>query len=230
MIKKIRILNITFTAEIAGHEVPAFRGAIIRKVGQENLLFHNHLAEGQFLYKYPLIQYKKIKGQAGIMCIEFGVDEIHKYFDKKDWDIKIGERWIEMKIAGLNMNQFTMQVWDHFFYYNLRNWIALNKDNYPKYMQIQNEEDKKTFLENILKGNILSFAKGIEWTVEKPIELSIKEIKGQKLVSYKGNKLMGFDIDFRTNVFLPNYIGLGKGVSLGFGIVKALRINSELTN
>lgn len=228
--KKIRILNITFTADIAGYEVPAFRGAIIKKVGQENLLFHNHLSENDFLYKYPLIQYKKINRQAGIMCIEYGVEEIHKYFDKKDWDIKIGERWIEMKIANLNMNQFNMQVWNHQFNYNIKNWIALNKNNYPKFLEIKSDEEKISFLENVMKGNILSFAKGIDWTIDKPIEIKIKEIKNQKLISYKGNKLMGFDADFNSNVFLPNYIGLGKGVSLGFGIVKSLRLRSEQTN
>lgn len=31
--------------------------------------------------------------------------------------------------------------------------------------------------------------------------------------------MLGFDIQFRTNVRLPEFIGLGKGVSLGFGTI-----------
>jgi hypothetical protein len=30
---------------------------------------------------------------------------------------------------------------------------------------------------------------------------------------------MSFDAEFKTNVSLPDYIGLGKGVSLGMGTV-----------
>lgn len=34
--------------------------------------------------------------------------------------------------------------------------------------------------------------------------------------------MMGFDIRFKSNVSLPDYIGLGKGVSIGFGMIKRL--------
>ena len=56
-VKNIRILHVIFDSNIMPYEVPAFRGAIIKKVGQENILFHNHLNGNGFLYKYPLIQY-----------------------------------------------------------------------------------------------------------------------------------------------------------------------------
>ena len=80
--KKIRLLSITFDTEIKPYEIPAFRGAIIEKAGRESILFHNHLNEGAYLYKYPLIQYKMIGSKPCIMCIEHGVDEIHKFFEK----------------------------------------------------------------------------------------------------------------------------------------------------
>lgn len=59
--KKIRTLTIIFEGEIKSYEIPAFRGAVIDKVGQENIIFHNHLNDNEFIYKYPLIQYKQIK-------------------------------------------------------------------------------------------------------------------------------------------------------------------------
>jgi len=36
---------------------------------------------------------------------------------------------------------------------------------------------------------------------------------------YKGVRLLSFDAEFKTNVSLPDYIGLGKGVSLGMGTI-----------
>jgi len=221
--KRIRLLHIEFDTEIEAGEIPAFRSAIIEKVGRENILFHNHLKNDGFLYKYPLIQYKRIGRRPAIICIDFGVDEIHKFFENRNWDIKVNNRWLEMKIAKLNLNQFVMQVWDRPFDYVIRNWIALNQDNYQKYMDLEVITDKVHFLEKTLTGNILSFAKGIEWNVDRQIELTIKDIRPVSQINLKGKWLAGFNVEFASNVFLPNYIGLGKAVSKGLGVVYTLK-------
>lgn len=225
--KKIRVLQVVFDCEIKGYEIPAFRGAIIEKVGRDNVLFHNHLNGNGFLYKYPLIQYKIINRHPSMVCIDYGVDEIHKFFENKDWSIKISDRWLNMKVEKLNMNQFTMNVWDKSFRYNIKNWIALNQANYEKYQNMEGLAEKTDFLESLLKANILSFAKGIEWTIDKPVELKITDIKDTRPVKLKGQKVLGFNIDFKTNVFLPNNIGLGKSVSLGYGNIRELRNNKN---
>jgi hypothetical protein len=225
--RKIRILQVIFDSEIQGHEIPAFRGAIIEKVGPENTLFHNHLSGNTFLYKYPLIQYKTINRCPAIICIDYGVDEIHKFFENRDWNIKISDRWLDMKIKTLIMNQFTVNVWDKQFHYNIKNWIALNQENYKKYQEMEGLAEKTQFLESLLKANILSFAKGIEWTVEKPVELTITHMGETRGVKLKGQKVEGFNMDFKTNVFLPNNIGLGKSVSLGYGNVREIRKNGN---
>lgn len=221
-LKKIRILLVCFSAEIKSYEIPAFRSAIIEKVGRDNILFHNHFRNG-YLYRYPLIQYKQVNHKPAIVCLDFRVDEIHKYFENKDWDIKIGDRWLDMRVEKLSLNQFNMQVWNNMFDYSIANWIALNQENYKKYLQIEGLSEKIQFLENTLKANIISFAKGIDWTVEKPIELKIKKINEPKTLKLKTKKIMGFNGIFSTNVFLPNYIGLGKAVSKGFGTVKQIK-------
>jgi hypothetical protein len=223
MIKKIRILNVSFDHEIKGFELPAFRGAIIEKVGKDNLLFHNHFDDTRFRYSYPLIQYKQINHKPAIFCVDFGVDEIHKFFEQRDWSLKISDRVLDMRIDSLQMNQFTMQVWDKKWKYSITNWLALNQENYKKYNELDSLTEKIQMLENTMKGNILSLAKGIDWTVDKQIELNIVDIKNTHAVTKKKKMALAFDLDFTTNVFLPNYIGLGKSVSLGFGMVKKIR-------
>jgi hypothetical protein len=46
-----------------------------------------------------------------------------------------------------------------------------------------------------------------------------------KLLSFKGKEMPGFSLDFNSNVILPPYIGLGKGSSIGFGVVKKISEN-----
>jgi hypothetical protein len=227
VMKKIRMLRVSFDTEIRDVEIPSFRSAIIEKVGKDSVLFHHHIDEDKYLYKYPLIQYKSLSHQPTIICIDLGVDEIHKYFEKKSWDIRINDRKIEMKIATLELNQFVLQVWNKMFTYTIHNWIALNQDNLKKYSAMASLTDRISFLEKTLIGNILSFAKGVEWTVDKQIDLKIVNFKEPRTVKIKSNDLIGFNVEFNTNTCLPNHIGLGKAVSKGYGIIRVKKNNIE---
>jgi len=222
-LKNIRILQIVFDDEIAAHEIPAFRGAVIQKAGEENVLFHNHLGNS-FLYKYPLLQYKRIGKQPCLYCIEYGIDEIAMFFSNKHWEeIRISNRLLNMKVASLNLNQFKIEVCDHPYMYSIRNWIALNQDNIKIYRQLISEEEKKCFLEKILIANILSFAKGIDWQVSGAIQVSIYSEISVSPAVVKQNQLLAFSCRFASNVFLPNNLGLGKSVSIGYGVVRIVR-------
>ncbi len=221
--KKIRILKVSFNAIIKGSEVPAFRGAVANMTGKDSILFHNHLENGRYNYNYPLIQYKAIARQPVIMCLEEGVNEIHHYFQNEVRDIEVSGRKLDMSIDELRLNSFTMQVWDKYWTYSLQNWVALNQQNYEKYQETESEQDRINMLVRVLKGNILSFAKGINWYVDKQINVKILEINNIHTVKLKKNHLMGFSILFKANVFIPNYLGLGKGVSHGYGIVREIK-------
>ncbi len=222
-IKKIRTLHISFDSPAIPFQVSAFRGAIIEKAGRENLLFHNHLGDDQFSYRYPLIQYKAIRQQPSIFCLDAGVDEIHHLFQQKSWTINLSGNPVDLKVDRLDMKTVTLNVWDKSFPYNLYNWQALNEINYRKYIQLESLKERVVMLEKIITGNILSFAKGIDWHIDKQVEVKIHDIKQVRLKRMKDVKVGAFDVTFSTNVFLPNYIGLGKGVSTGFGIVKQIK-------
>lgn len=215
---KLRILDITFENPIEAWEVPAFRGAVVETAGKENILFHNHIGK-DYRFSYPLIQYKRIRKKPHLVCIEDGVDEVHHFFENKQEGLMLGKRPYELKVDQIRLNRFTMQVWDKSFIYFLQDWLPLNQDNYKKFNEIDSEIDQMEFLEGILKGNILSFAKGIGWVVDKEIKVRIGEIVRTGIISVKGTKREAFTLTFSTNVFLPNHIGLGRNASLGFGVV-----------
>ncbi len=225
--KKLKTLLVGFENPIAYTELPAFRAGIIEKAGRNHVIFHNHLDDERYVYRYPRIQYKIVNQQPAIVCMDEGVEEIHHFFEKKSWDFNIYDRPYNVKVSRLQLNQFNMQVWDSIFCYNLSRWHALNQENYRKYKEMENPEDQLLLLKRVLIGNILSFAKGIDWTVEREIQVNITRIIRQRWLPLKDKKVLAFDIDFETNVFLPNYIGLGKNASLGFGVVRQIKKNKQ---
>lgn len=227
--KKIRVLKVEFENEVQVYEIPAFRAAVIEQTGRQFDMFHNH-ADNMSIYRYPLIQYKRIFRHPAIICIDEGVDHLHHFFENKGQIIFLGDKEYELKVGKLNLNQFTMQVWETMFYYTIENWIALNEENYSKYRKIDVLKEQIEFLEKTLTANILAFAKGIEWNVDKEIQVNILSLDESRIIKVKNNRFSAFNATFKTNVFLPNFIGLGKSVSKGFGTVKQKKRDNNEKN
>lgn len=215
---RIRVLDVAFENPIEVWEVAALRGAVVKTAGTKNILFHNHLGN-DYRFSYPLIQYKRIRKKPHLVCIEDGVDEVHHFFENKQEGLMLGDRPYELKVDSIRLNRFTMQVWDKYFNYFMQDWLPFNQENYKHYKELPSEIEQMEFMEKILKGNLLSFAKGIGWKVEKEIKLRIQDIVRTNIISVKGVKREAFTLNFTTNVFLPNHIGLGRNASLGYGVV-----------
>lgn len=218
--KKLRTLLVTFENEIPPHQLTAFRGAVIEKVGRENTAFHNHVGQSTFVYSYPLIQYKNVFNQPAILCLDEGVEEIHKLFGKPNWIINLLNEKIELKVDRLDLKSVTLCLLDSDIPYHLYRWQALNENNYRAYNSLQSLSEKIQMLERILTGNILSFAKGIDWHIEKPVKVCISSMPHYRLYKMKDIQVAALDIDFSCNVALPDWLGLGKGVSKGYGVLR----------
>lgn len=225
MITPIKFLKVLFNDRIQPWEIPAFRGAMVAKVGKQHDWFHNHLNEEKYLYRYPKIQYKCAKRRPMLVCLHEGVDEIHKLFDQPDWTLQMQQRSLEMSIYRLELHEFNIRLLDKPQRYQLHRWVALNEKNYTEYQQLNALTDKISFLEQKLASHIISFAKSIQWHIHERFEVKIAELSTPRWVKIKNTHMMSFDLLFDTRVFLPDYLGLGRKVSLGFGTVK--RVNKK---
>ena len=215
----VKTLIIFFDNNITLNEIPLFRGAIIASVPNNNELFHNHLDDNKYRYAYPLIQYKRISGKAAIVCIGDGTEAIGEFFGAGNFDVQLGNRPVTLEVEHIKANKTLVQVWDTMFAYHLRKWLPLNEENYARYIAIESIAERYAFLERTLTGNILSFAKSMGIYFDNQVECKITSANEPRLMRYKGVKMMSFDVEFKSNVSLPDYIGLGKGVSLGCGMV-----------
>lgn len=218
IMERVKTLIIRFKNILNYGEIPQFRGAIINTMNNANILFHNHSDEG-YRYAYPLIQYKSLGHCATIVCIGEGTEAIGEFFRECNFDIVVGSRNIHLQIEDIKATQTLVQQWNDSFTYHINRWMPLNQENYDKFKEEESLVNRDELLEHILTGNILSFAKGIGLFVEQPLNCKLTGLEQPYSATFKGNKVMCFDASFTTNISLPAYIGLGKGVSLGYGII-----------
>lgn len=236
------LLTVQFNLTLRPHELDYFRQAIIEIAGREHTLFHNHLSQTTYRYGYPLIQYRWVQGKPAIVCLREGCEELLHFFQHCGRTLRIKSEYREFSI-----HKVTFRRWQFFiapylqFHYRLASWLALNETNYQTFKQLKRQlhatspthypHELLAFLERILIGNILSMAKGIGWTISEPIQVRITRIIREKTVWFKKKiPLIAFDILWKSNVRLPSYIGLGKGVSRGYGSLSRITTNNPITS
>ena len=212
------ILTIQFANEVSQQDIPKFRGAVIHMLESKPILFHNHNGE-TFRYAYPLIQYKRIKGKAAIVCVGKGVEEVHHFFSSNHFQYTIGKKKMDMLIESIHADMPVVKITKVDHHYQLHNWLPLNTCNYELYKEADSLVSRVQLLENILTGNILSLLKGIGVHLDDILNVHIVQINRQGIATYKKLKLMSFDIEFKANITLPPLVGIGKNASIGFGII-----------
>ena len=220
MTKNIHTLSVIFDTDISYSEIPFFRGAVLKSLGNDaNVLFHNHIGDSSYRYSYPFIQYKRLNGKAAVTCVEEGIDQIGKILSSFSGRINIGKREADCEVLQIIRDETQVQVTETTIDYSLQRWLPLNTKNYELYQNTDELVDKIKILERILVGNILSFLKGVGVHLEEQLIISILDIINQKVVTYKDVKLTSFDIRFKTNISLPSYIDIGKNASIGNGLL-----------
>ena len=218
------LLAAYFDGPLQPWEIPQFRGAIVHKIGLEHELFHNHRNTGQgprFHYHYPLIQYKLDKGRPLVLCLGPSVSIAEQFFAQSPCVLEIGPKRLPLKLMEIKTQKADLQITAQPFKYQLHQWLALNQENYQKYQQLPSLAQQYQFLDSLLLNNIRTFAKGMGWTPPAPIQVAItKALNLPQHIPHKGARRLAFHLQFTCNLTLPDFIGLGKGTSHGFGVIR----------
>lgn len=215
---KLKTLILTMQSDKTINENAVKLRGFFAKEFDEYILLHHHRGN-RFIYKYPLIQYKIIKDVPIIVSISEGVEVLKIIYDKYH-SINLGGNIYEIMSKEINVREDDFGIKDIDLQYSfLTPWLALNERNYERYGKLIVWSEKKKFLEKILVGNILSMSKSLGYTVTEPVKAVFGTIK-EKQTSLKGTRMLGFMGTFSVNFEIPDYWGLGKSVSRGFGTVK----------
>lgn len=221
-LKKTRYLSIHFDTPIMPYDIRKFRAAVIEKSKRQSDLFHNHKPNGKSIYRYPLIQYKVIDKRPLILCLNEATNDIHYFLENRDFKLPIGKKQVDFAIEDIHLKFFPFQTWENEYRYNILNYLPFNSEYYKEFQEIEYELDRVKFIQGRLFNHIFGTVKQLELPMPVDLRVNIEKIKGSKYIEHKGVFHQAYHINFRANLSLPNYIGIGKGSSVGFGIVKKL--------
>ena len=195
------------------------KGVFIKKHPDELI---TPMLDGSFRKKfsYPRVQVKILNEQIYIIGIKEGVEPVLLIPDKIK-ELDFGN--ITFKIDDYEevtlKQQFALSgsVVKYSF---LTSWAALNHVTGKKYRSIPFKK-KKSYLNKLLGINLIFLAKEMGVSIDKGIYTKV-EIPNLHPKSIDDNKWKSFKGDFKTNIILPNYIGLGNGITRGYGTISGL--------
>lgn len=192
------------------------KGVFMRQFDNEPVIpFMDGTYREQFLY--PRVQVKILNEQIFIVGINEGADPVRAIADKLD-HLDFGN--ITFNVAGADIeesdNQFIPS--DRLIRYRfITPWVALNQMTGGRYRFLTNQE-KPTFLHRLLGQNILFIASEMGVQTEEKIFTKVKvtSLFPRPVDENNWGAFMG---EFKANFILPNYIGIGNGITRGYGSI-----------
>lgn len=196
------------------HKLRGYFGNLFK---EKSGLLHNHMGNGEFRYDYPQVQYKVIDSTPMLVGIAEGAQLLTELF-LKIRELKIGDKIYPIHQKNIEARQLEPGALIAPKTYRFETlWMGLNQKNHLLYKDA-NPLEREKLLERVLVGNCLSFFKAMDIFVEANLEA--RGSFSEKITKFKNNKMVAFEGMFEINAELPDYIGLGKQVSRGFGTIR----------
>ncbi len=171
-------------------------------------------------FLYPRVQVKILNEQIYIVGIKEGTDPVLSI--TKDFELlnfgNITFNILDIDIEE-SINQFK-HVDQLLRYRFVSPWIALSKNTQNRYKFLKNK-DRIVFLNRLLGQNIVFLARemGVDLNDKVYTKLKLNSIFPKPVYE---NNWGSFSGEFQTNFVLPNYIGLGNGITRGYGAIHGL--------
>tara|TARA_B100001540_G_scaffold168032_1_gene148596 strand:- start:3602 stop:4519 length:918 start_codon:yes stop_codon:yes gene_type:complete len=166
-------------------------------------------------YLYPRVQVKVINEKIFIIGIGNGYDPVLQLTDNIN-QLDFGNITFDIleKRIDENENIFDYKE-DPIDYRFITSWAALNKNSLKTFRKMK-PENRINYLNKLLEKNIAFISN--ELNLDPPEKLiSMIKINSTEPMLIDNRKWGSFDGKFKTNFHLPSFVGLGNGITRGFG-------------
>ena len=168
-------------------------------------------------YLYPRVQVKILNEKIYFLGIAEGVSAVRSLIDNFK-SLDFGNITFKIKDIIIDENGLFEQT-DHINKYKfITPWVALNRSNTKKFSKTSTSQKRK-FLCELLTRNLIFLTSEFKIDFDEKILTDI-ELDNKLLSSFNENRDVGFEGSFLTNFLLPDFIGLGNGITRGYGSIK----------
>ena len=180
------------------------------------------LLNGQYRkeFLYPRVQVKILNEQIYLVGINEGVDSLLALVEKFN-TLDFGNITFRVNDVNIDEKSDILSPSNKPIKYRfISPWVALNPATKKRYKDLNNSGRIK-YLSQLLTHNILFLGKEMGIAIDTKVYtwLTLSSLFPKPV----GEKNWGsFSGGFKTNFILPNYIGLGNGITRGFGTIYGL--------
>ena len=179
-----------------------------------------------FIHRYPAVQFKQLKTTLMAVGIAQGADFLHQLATGKTTiaagpdacRVTAQDPAVRVECFGIAPEPMTYEFQS--------SWLALNQQNAKKFYDLKGKPERDTFMQKILAGNLATLAKSLDYTPTSPITCEPKVRFRRERIDREN--VMVFYGKFRTNLAIPDYLGIGQGLSQGYGTVRRLEPEIQL--
>lgn len=199
--------------------VADLRSFLTKELG-EYITLHKANAAG-FIHRYPVLQCKQIKTDlivtgisqgAGCLC-QLARDKTMLGTSESTCRITARDPAIRSEPFGVADTSITYEF--------LTPWLALNQQHAKKFYDLNGKPERDAFMQKLLTAQLTTLAKSIEYGITVPVSCEAKVRFRRDRIDREN--VMVFLGKFRTNLHIPDYLGIGLSISQGYGTIKRSR-------
>ncbi len=179
-------------------------------------------------YRYPLVQYQVAGRNAAITAIGDGAEALLLFLDNPPPHIRLDGKKYFFDIKSKSGKDFELEKLAKPRAYRIFKWLALNSENYAKWIAMDSLRQRAGLLDSCIYGHILSLAAGLGKPLEaEELTAYTRSIGKESWVRVNDRKKLAFDATFVCNLALPDLIGLGQSPAHGFGKTRTLKKDDD---
>ncbi|MGB9176431.1 MAG: CRISPR-associated endonuclease Cas6 [Methanoregula sp.] len=194
------------------------RSFLNKKLAEYSALRRNDTAG--FIHRYPVLQCKEVKGDlivtgigqgAGCLC-QLARNETELGAGESRCRIPARDPAIRAELFGITEITRTYEF--------LTPYLALNQQNAKKFYDLDGKPRRDAFMQKLLTAHLTTLAKSLDYTITSPVSCEAK-VRFRRERIHREN-VMVFLGKFRTNLRIPDYLGIGQSVSQGYGTITCI--------
>ena len=216
-IQEVSSINVRLVTDKPVRKTPyQVKGVIMKQFPDNEIVpMLNGTYREKFLY--PRVQVKILNEQIYLIGIAEGVEPIKSILSELT-SLNFGNITFEISKSEIEENNDSFKLMPELIKYRfVTPWIALNQNTGKKYRSLKNK-DRINYLNKLLGKNIIFLARemGIETDENIFSKLHLSTLVPKAI---DDNNWGAFNGEFKINFLLPNYLGIGNGITRGYGTI-----------